>query len=82
MPGIHPTTIHQICGLIADEIIQAAARSHSIDNLSVVVVVFKKFEDYINKGLQLTASNSASNTITNNNNGRRATDDVVSINNK
>jgi hypothetical protein len=41
--------------LIGDEIIQAAARYHSIDNLSVVFVAFKKFEDYVNLGLNLQA---------------------------
>jgi hypothetical protein len=29
--------------LIADEIVQAAARHHSLDNLSVVFVAFKRF---------------------------------------
>lgn len=51
MPGMQPATLHSISGLIGDEIIQAAARSHSIDNLSVVFVAFKKFEDYVNQGL-------------------------------
>lgn len=53
IPGMQPSTLHQICGLISDEVIQAAARCHSIDNLSVVFIAFKKFEDYVNQGLQL-----------------------------
>jgi hypothetical protein len=52
---MQPATLHSISGLIGDEIIQAAARYHSIDNLSVVFVAFKKFEDYVNQGLNLHA---------------------------
>ena len=48
MPGMQPATLLSISGLIGDEVILAAARSHSIDNLSVVFVAFKKFEDYVN----------------------------------
>jgi len=43
LPGIQPTNLSAICGLIADEIVQAAARHHSLDNLSVVFVAFKRF---------------------------------------
>lgn len=50
---MQPSTLHQISGLIADEVLQAAARSHSIDNLSVVFIAFKKFEDYVMKGINL-----------------------------
>ena len=39
--------------MIADEIIQAAARNHSIDNISVVFIAFKKFEEYVLQGLEL-----------------------------
>jgi phosphopantetheine adenylyltransferase len=42
-----PTTLHAICGIISDEIIQAAAQNHSVDNLSVVFVALKKFSDYV-----------------------------------
>ena len=53
--GTQATNLHQICGLITDEIIQSAARNHSIDNISVVFVAFKKFENYINEGLRQVA---------------------------
>lgn len=39
--------MHAICGIISDEIIQAAAQNHSVDNLSVVFVALKKFSDYV-----------------------------------
>jgi len=42
-----PATLQGICGIISDEIIQAAAHNHSVDNLSVVFIAFKKFADYI-----------------------------------
>lgn len=53
---MQPATLHSISGLIGDEVIQAAARYHSIDNLSVVFIAFKKFEDYVNQGLNMQAS--------------------------
>jgi len=43
LPGVPPTTLNAICGLIADAIVQEAARHHSLDNLSVVFVAFKRF---------------------------------------
>ena len=35
-------SIHKISGLIADEILLAAAKNHSIDNLSIVFIAFRK----------------------------------------
>jgi serine/threonine protein phosphatase PrpC len=43
-------SIHKICGLIADEILNQAARNHSLDNLSIVFVAFQKFKDYVEQG--------------------------------
>jgi len=36
--------VHSISGLVADEILQAAAGANSLDNISVVFIAFKKFE--------------------------------------
>ena len=36
--------VHSISGLVADEILQAAAANNSLDNISVVFIAFKKFE--------------------------------------
>ena len=47
MPNTQPATLHQISGLITDEIVQSAARNHSLDNLSVVFIAFKRFQDYV-----------------------------------
>lgn len=52
LAGAQPTTVHAICGIISDEIIQAAAHNHSVDNLSVVFIAFKKFVDYVEEGLR------------------------------
>jgi len=48
-PGtnVTPATLHQVCGLVADEILHAAAKSRSLDNLSIVFIAFKSFKNYI-----------------------------------
>ena len=40
-------SIHTISGLVADEILHAAAKARSLDNISVVFVAFKRFKEYI-----------------------------------
>ena len=40
-------SVHKISGLVADEVLHAAARSRSLDNISVVFVAFKRFKEYI-----------------------------------
>jgi protein phosphatase 2C family protein 2/3 len=43
-------SLHTISGLVADEILHAAARNRSLDNLSIVFVAFKSYRDYIESG--------------------------------
>lgn len=42
-------SVHQICGRAADEILREAARLKTMDNISVVVMAFKKLSDYLEK---------------------------------
>ena len=42
--------MHTIGGLVADEVLHAAARNRSLDNLSIVFVAFKRYRDYIESG--------------------------------
>ena len=39
-----------IGGLVADEVLHAAAKNRSLDNLSIVFVAFKRYRDYIESG--------------------------------
>lgn len=43
-------SVHTISGLVADEILHAAARNRSLDNLSIVFVAFKRYREYIESG--------------------------------
>lgn len=40
-------SVHQICGKAADEILREAARLKTMDNISIVVIAFKKLQDYL-----------------------------------
>lgn len=42
-------SIHQICGRAADEILREAARLKTMDNISIVVMGFKKLSDYLER---------------------------------
>ena len=39
-------SIHQLSGLIADEILTNAAKLKSFDNLTLVIISFKNLENY------------------------------------
>ena len=39
--------MHTISGLVADEVLHAAAKARSLDNISVVFVAFKNFRLYV-----------------------------------
>jgi hypothetical protein len=39
--------IHMICGRAADEILREAAKQKTLDNISIVVMGFKKLQDYL-----------------------------------
>jgi len=38
-----------MCGRAADEILREAARLKTMDNISIVMIAFKKFSDYIER---------------------------------
>ena len=40
-------SIHAICGRAADEILKAAAINKTLDNISIVVIAFKRLQDYL-----------------------------------
>ena len=42
-------TIHQLCGKIVDSIVQGAAIEKSFDNLTIVMVAFKNFQNTYEK---------------------------------
>jgi len=42
-------SIHQICGKAADEILREAAKLKTMDNISIVIIAFKKLHDLLEK---------------------------------
>lgn len=46
-------SLHQICGKAADEILKVAALEKTLDNISIVLIAFKKLSDYLD-GIRLT----------------------------
>lgn len=47
--GNNNYTLHEICGRAADEILREAAKLKSMDNISIIVIAFKRLQDYIDK---------------------------------
>jgi serine/threonine protein phosphatase PrpC len=41
--------LHQICGKCADEILRLAAKQKTMDNISIVMIGFKKLQDYLDR---------------------------------
>ena len=42
-------SLHAICGKAADEILREAAKLKSMDNISIIVIAFKKLQDYLDR---------------------------------
>ena len=43
------TSLHQICGKCSDEILRFAAKEKTMDNISIVMIAFKKLQEYLEK---------------------------------
>ena len=42
-------SMHSLCGKCADEILRFAAKQKTMDNISIVMIGFKKLQDYLDK---------------------------------